>query len=37
MAFDTTKWFKKKYLMEAGLLQNNKIVEAKDTFYPDSR
>ena len=22
--------------MEAGLLQDNKIVEAKDTFYPDS-
>ena len=36
MGFDTTKWFKKQYLMEAGLLQDNKIVEAKDTFYPDS-
>ncbi len=36
MAFDTTKWFKKQYLMEAGLLQDNKVEEAKDTFYPDS-
>ena len=36
MAFNTTKWFKNQYLMEAGLLQDNKIVEAKDTFYPDS-
>jgi len=36
MAFNTTKWFKNQYLMEAGLLQDNKIVEAKDDFYPDS-
>jgi len=36
MAFDTTKWFKKQYLIEADLLQDNKVEEVKDIFYPDS-
>jgi hypothetical protein len=34
MGFDTTKWFKQQYLIEADLQDN--VGEAKDTFYPDS-